>query len=214
MEFANQSQSANAHLQLEALIVTLQLAPGAMLTEAQLIDRLGMGRTPIREALQRLSWQGLVEIRPRSGITVTEMNLSDFTRILAMRILLEPMLVATSVQRATAEQCTSLISIRDSFQKSLQSGDVLAYLHADRALDTYLLRTAADPFLENALATLQVHMRRFWYHFVTDHALDGGVDQHISIIDACLAGDEVQAVAAMRDQMSYAQREYEMMRRP
>ena len=62
--------TARAYRTLERMIVTLELAPGSVATEATLIERVGLGRTPVREALQRLAWEGLVEVRPRAGVAV------------------------------------------------------------------------------------------------------------------------------------------------
>src|SRR5689334_4351846 len=64
-----------AYAQIEELIVTLQLPPGTVLSELVLADRLGIGRTPIREALQRLSRDGLVNILPRRGVLVSDIDL-------------------------------------------------------------------------------------------------------------------------------------------
>ena len=86
---ADFSRSTQAYRLLEEEIVTLKLKPGATVTEAALTQRLGFGRTPIREAIQRLSWEGLLNIRPRLGIVVAEMNPSDFLKVLEARHALE-----------------------------------------------------------------------------------------------------------------------------
>ena len=69
-----QTLTDKAYIQLEEMIVTLQLAPGQVLSESELGEQLEIGRTPIREALQRLAREGLVTILPRKGILVTEIN--------------------------------------------------------------------------------------------------------------------------------------------
>ena len=71
---ARQSLTGQAYRKLEEMIATLELPPGAVLSEAQLIEALDIGRTPIREALQRLAVEGLVEILPRKGILVSYTN--------------------------------------------------------------------------------------------------------------------------------------------
>ena len=70
-----------AYRQLEEMIVTLKLEPGSIVNERALTDITGMGRTPVREAVQKLAWEGLMEIRPRSGIAIAPLNLQDFGKI-------------------------------------------------------------------------------------------------------------------------------------
>jgi DNA-binding GntR family transcriptional regulator len=74
MSEPSESQSRLAYLALERLIVTLRLAPGSLVTEKQLIALAGFGRTPVREAIQKLEWQGLMEVRPRAGLQITALN--------------------------------------------------------------------------------------------------------------------------------------------
>ena len=80
-----QSLTDRAYAEIEELIVTLRLAPGAPLSEAELSARLGIGRTPIREALQRLARERLVAIYPRRGVIVTEINVASQLRLLETR---------------------------------------------------------------------------------------------------------------------------------
>ena len=83
------SLSDRAYRRLEEMIVTLQLAPGAVVSESALSKRLGIGRTPIREALQRLARERLVVVLPRRGIMVSEINVSTQLRLLEARRELE-----------------------------------------------------------------------------------------------------------------------------
>ena len=76
------SQSHLAYLALEHRIVTLALKPGALVTEKQLIELAGHGRTPVREAIQKLAWQGLIHVRPRVGLQVTEIDAKDHHHVM------------------------------------------------------------------------------------------------------------------------------------
>src|SRR6476469_1755423 len=84
--------AAKAYRMLEHMIVTLELAPASFVTEGALIERLGLGRTPVREAIQRLAWEGLLDVRPRAGIAVAPLNPSDWMRVLDVRLGVEPVL--------------------------------------------------------------------------------------------------------------------------
>ncbi|MEE3092729.1 MAG: GntR family transcriptional regulator, partial [Pseudomonadota bacterium] len=88
----NRSLSDQAYEGLEEMIVTLHLEPGAVLSEAELSEQLGIGRTPIREALQRLAREGLVLILPRKGILVSEINPGKQLLLLEVRRELERLL--------------------------------------------------------------------------------------------------------------------------
>src|SRR6187551_3418822 len=95
--------TARAYRTLERMIVTLELAPGSVATEATLIERVGLGRTPVREALQRLAWEGLVEVRPRAGVAVAPLHAADWLRVLDVRSDVESILARSAAQLVTGE---------------------------------------------------------------------------------------------------------------
>ena len=101
---AEASLTDRAYSDLEALIVTLKLAPGSAVSESALSERLGIGRTPIREALQRLARERLVTILPRRGIIVSEINIKSQLRLLEVRREVERLVARSAARRATAEE--------------------------------------------------------------------------------------------------------------
>ena len=96
-----QSLTDRAYADLEEMIVTLQLAPGSAVSELELASYLGIGRTPIREALQRLARERLVTIVPRRGIFVSEINVTSQLRLLEVRRELERLIARSAARRAT-----------------------------------------------------------------------------------------------------------------
>lgn len=192
------SLASAAYLKLEALIVGQQLPPGALVTEGQLIERLAMGRTPVREAMQRLAWEGLLEVRPRAGVKVADLRPDDFGTVLEMRMALEPMLVRAAVRNASHKARGALAPMRHAMVRSELDGDVSAFMRVDREFDNYLNAEAANDYLTLALAPLQTHSRRFWYRFVARGGLGETVRLHLPVLDACLAGNEAAAVSAMQ----------------
>ena len=84
-----QSQAHLAYLALERLIVTLKLEPGALVTEKRLIELAGLGRTPVCEAIQKLAWQGLMDVRPRVGLQITTIRPDDQVHVMQARQKLE-----------------------------------------------------------------------------------------------------------------------------
>src|SRR5690606_10140162 len=90
-----------AYRLLEGQIVRLELTPGVALTEATLIERCGLGRTPVREAIQRLSWEGLVEVRPRVGILIAPLHPGDWMRVMDARACIEIVLARAAARHRT-----------------------------------------------------------------------------------------------------------------
>ncbi|HYS12739.1 MAG TPA: GntR family transcriptional regulator, partial [Burkholderiaceae bacterium] len=93
-----------AYAEIEEMIVTLRLAPGRPISEGELGALLGIGRTPIREALQRLARERLVTILPRRGIIVSEINVASQLRLLEVRRVLERLIASSAARRATDEE--------------------------------------------------------------------------------------------------------------
>ena len=83
--------------------MTLELAPGSVATEGALIERLGLGRTPVREAIQRLAWEGLLEVRPRAGVAIAPLHAGDWLRVLDARRGVEIILARSAARFVTRE---------------------------------------------------------------------------------------------------------------
>src|SRR4051812_44405337 len=110
------SLADQAYQQLEELITTLKLPPGTVLGEQGLVQRLQIGRTPIREALQRLARDGLVVVLPRRGILVSEINVRTQLRLLETRRVLEHLIVRLAAERATAEERKAIAELAVSMR--------------------------------------------------------------------------------------------------
>ena len=95
------SLADKAYHEIRGLIVSLELAPGAVIDERELIERLEIGRTPVREALRRLAHERLVEVYPRRGMFVTGVDVRELARLSEVRELLEPEAARLAAERAT-----------------------------------------------------------------------------------------------------------------
>jgi DNA-binding GntR family transcriptional regulator len=194
---AAESQSHLAYLRIERLVVTLELAAGSMVTEKQLIAIAGYGRTPVREAIQKLAWQGLIAIRPRAGLQITALDPAHPAMIYETRRRLEPLaarLMAGNIDPGNRE---ALITCAKAMTECSVTGDKVGFLDADKLFDEVLERTCPNPFVVQALAALQTHARRYWYHGANDRALDTSVNLHVKVIRTLLQGDGDAAEAAM-----------------
>ncbi|WP_246666153.1 GntR family transcriptional regulator [Aquamicrobium sp. LC103] len=185
--------AARAYRILEHLIVTLQLHPGSITTEGILIERLGLGRTPVREAIQRLAWEGLVEVRPRAGLAIAPLHPGDWLRVVDARRGVELVLARACARYITAESAQSFHLAAIAMQQAVVGSNVLAFLEADKMLDEAMAVTAENSFAARVAAPLQTHSRRFWFRYQSDAGLAHSAEHHVSMISAILKGDEERA---------------------
>ena len=195
-QMPQESLATQAYLLLEREIVTLRLAPGQMLTEATLIERLGVGRTPVREAIQRLAWEGLVDIRPRSGIRVSDLDPAEFSKVLEARRGVEVVLAKSAARYASSADDEAFRFVGEQMRQAADNGDVDLFLDADKAFDTILASAAANPYAARLAAPLQTHSRRFWFRLQRPDSLSKAAERHVALIEAIIARDEELAVEA------------------
>lgn len=191
------SLTARAYTLLEELIVTLQLPPGAAVSEAALSARLGIGRTPIREALQRLALERLVTILPRRGVIVSDIDVMRQLRLLELRREVERLLARSAARRATAEERTRFADLASQFERSARRNDDIGFMRIDRTFNELCLMAARNEFTTSAMASMQSLSRRFWYHHYKEAAdLPETAKLHADIARAIAGGDEKAAAAA------------------
>lgn len=192
------TQAALAYLCLENLIVTLELAPDTIIPERELIALTGFGRTPIREAMQRLAWEGLIEVRPRSGIKIIEIRMDDFTRVLELRLLLEPRLVSAAAHFASDMHRSQINQCRLTMENSAEENNIKIFLAADKTFDTVMSNVVDNRFLTNILGPLQTHSRRFWYRFLAERGLSWSAKGHMQVMQGIIDNNPDAAEEAMK----------------
>jgi DNA-binding GntR family transcriptional regulator len=197
------SQSHLAYRALELLIVTLKLAPGQMVTEKQLIDLAGHGRTPVREAIQKLEWQGLIVVRPRVGLQISDIHPEHHSQIIAVRKQLEPLAAGMVATHANTEQRQALVNCAKAMTGAAADGNLEGFLAADKLFDDMLEAACPNPFLTASLQPLQTHSRRTWFSTATLEKMDRSVSLHVGVIRAIKDGNEEAAKAAMATLLGY-----------
>ncbi|RUM96096.1 GntR family transcriptional regulator [Pseudaminobacter arsenicus] len=185
--------AARAYRALERMIVTLELAPGSLTTEGALIERLSLGRTPVREAIQRLAWEGLINVRPRAGLEIAPLHAADWLRVLDARRGVEIVLARSAARFLTAEAAAPFQVTAVAMHNAVLENDVLGFLEADKSLDEALARAADNDFAVRVAAPLQTHSRRFWYRFQSGTGLAESAGNHVTLIRAILSRDEEAA---------------------
>ncbi len=179
------------------MIVTLKILPGAAVSEAALSQALGIGRTPIREALQRLARESLVSIFPRRGIIVAEINLKKQLRLLEVRREIERLIARSAARRATDEERAQLKTVAERFEASAKVNDDVAFLRTDREFNTLCSTASHNEFAALAMGLMHSLSRRFWYiHYKQAADMPLTAKLHANIARAIAAGDEDRAAKA------------------
>jgi DNA-binding GntR family transcriptional regulator len=197
-----EAAATRAYRALEHLIVTLQLAPDSTATEGALIERVGLGRTPVREAIQRLAWEGLLDVRPRSGIVIAPLRPDDWLRVIDARRGVEVVLARSAARFVTPESADLFDTAAAAMQKAVVAGNVLAFLKADRSMDEALAQAADNRFAARLAAPLQTHSRRFWYRYKAETGLSESAEHHVALVRAILDRDEDAAAKAAKRLMA------------
>jgi DNA-binding GntR family transcriptional regulator len=186
-----------AYAQIEEQIVTLQLPPGTVLSELVLADRLGIGRTPIREALHRLSRDGLVNILPRRGVLVSEIDLRSQLRLLEVRRELERLMARGAAERATEEERAQFAEIARGMQRASDKQDDISFMRLDQQMNNLISLSARNEFASRSMGLMHGLSRRFWYqHYKEAADLPLCARLHAAVAGAIAARDPDRAAAA------------------
>ena len=179
------------------MIVTLRIAPGAAVSEQELAGNLGIGRTPIREALQRLAREGLVAILPRRGILVSGIDVKRQLRLLEVRRVLESLIARSAARRATDEERARFKGIARAFEESARVNDDVAFMRTDREFNELCSAAAHNEFAAGAMSLMHSLSRRFWYiHYKQAADMPLTAKLHANIARAIARGDEEAAATA------------------
>ena len=186
-----------AYRRLEELIVTLQLAPGSVVSEASLSKLIGIGTTPIREALQRLSREHLVQILPRRGVVVTQIDLRQQLQVLETRRELDRLIARLAARRATPAERQRMATIARQMARAVTAGAVRDFLQCDAELNTVAAHAARNEIAAQTVAALHAASRRFWFfHQAVWPGTERTMQLHVSLAEALASGVEAASVSA------------------
>src|ERR1700744_5282664 len=192
--FQVETLTEKAYRAMEEEIVTLRTPPGTVVSEAILSRRLGVGRTPIREALQRLAREWLAVIMPRRGMVVSGIGPIRQLRLLEARREIERFLARSAASRATPLQRLQFTAIADGMDEAARNADDIAFMRLDREFNLLVLGAAGNEFAAAAMSLMNGLSRRFWYmHYKHAADLPLAARLHASIARAIGGGDQVMA---------------------
>lgn len=202
------NQAELAYELIEDMIVLMELEPGARVTEAMLATRLGIGRTPIREALLRLASDGLLIWLPRRGMVVRDINFSAQMKVFEVRRALQTVLVTTAARRRTRAEADQMLEMVKRFRKLLEGATQVDIMRLDRQFIRLLLELSRNPFLGQIIPLYSLSSR-FWHAYqelYTNRYRYGTLTNfHIAIAEAVAAGDEAAARAHVEAFMDYVE---------
>src|ERR1700733_10396494 len=190
-----------AYRELEEMIVTLQLSPGTVLSEQALAVRLKIGRTPIREALQRLARDGLVVIMPRRGIMVSEINLKLQLRLLEVRRELERLMASLAAERASPDERREFAEVAEAMLVAAARADDIAFMGLDQGFNILIAIAARNECARRSMGLMNGLSRRFWYqHYQEVADLPLAAKLHAAVAEA-VSQKKVKAAATASDRL-------------
>ena len=170
------------------MIVRLDLAPGAVVREDELQVILGMGRTPIREALQRLVRDQFVTVIPRRGVFVSSIDVDELATLYETRAIIEPYATRLACARGTAAHWDAMGAALDRADRP--GTPAIELLDIDRECHELVWAAADNRFLTDTLDMLYAQSDRLWHMYLADvDDMADAVAEHREILDALRDGD-------------------------
>ena len=186
-----------AYVELRDLIVSLELEPGSLVTEPELVARLQIGRTPVREALRRLAQERLIEVYPRRGMLVTNVDVRELARLCEVRAALEPEAARLAAERATQADLDEISRLIDELGRGRRRDD-RTLIDLDRAIHEAVYRASHNRFLAETLDWYYTHALRIWMLGLDRTRLGDAVEEHVPLLDAIRRGNGARAAELMR----------------
>lgn len=188
---------------LREAILKGDLKPGERLMELQLAEKLGVSRTPIREAIRMLEQEGLAVTMPRKGAEVAKMTLKDMEDVLEIREALDELAVKVACTRITEEQLQKLRNSAARFEESTKTGNLKSIAEEDVSFHDIIYEATGNPKLVNLLNNLREQIYRYRVEYLKDSSnYPILVREHQAIIDALKEKDEQRVVTAMHEHVS------------
>jgi DNA-binding GntR family transcriptional regulator len=198
----------HAYEELRDRIVTLALPPGTVLREDQLMGELGIGRTPLREAVKRLALEKLVEVQPRRGTFVSAVEAADIQNITEVRAELEGYAAELAALRLDPDTLATAESLRRDVEELESPADQHRLMQFDERIHRFTWEAAHNPFLSQTLERYFTHSLRIWY-VVLDRVptLGHSVHDQTQLLDAIIDRNGPHARTIMREHVLAFQRE-------
>ncbi len=196
------SQGERAYLLIRDQIVTLKLAPGAVIEEARLRQELGLGRTPIREALQRLAHENLVTFVPHRGTFVCDINLTDLHRLTEVRVEMEGYAARLAAERGGDADRAAMEALIQELE-TIDEDDVHPLIRLDQRIHRQVYRATRNAFLQTMLEeSFNLSLRIWFLGLDRGVRLKAAVEEHRRLLDAIVSRNAEKAESVMRQHIT------------
>jgi DNA-binding GntR family transcriptional regulator len=201
--------------QIQRWLIDGTLQPDEKLIDAELAEALGVSRTPIREALQLLEVQGLVEMHPGKDTRVKSIKKDDILKMYSTLAALHALAAESASKLILPEHIEQLKGFNAQFSEAIGNGQAYQAMEWDEQFHNVIVDAADNPYISSFSASLQIHVRRFKYVFLKQPiaATHASVQEHAAIIEALEKRDEQAASELMKQNLLRPMRElYEMIK--
>ncbi len=179
---------------LRQAILTGELAPGERLMEIHLAEKLGVSRTPIREAIRKLELEGLVTMVPRRGAQVSKISKKSMSDVLEVRLALDDLAAELACERITEDEIARLLEACNAFECAVATKDIRKIATADVAFHDIIFESTRNPRLSQLVNNLAEQMYRYRFEYIKDTQIhDNLVKEHREIYEAIKAKDKARA---------------------
>jgi DNA-binding GntR family transcriptional regulator len=207
LELSPARESDRVEQELRQLILTLQIEPGLAISEASLIKRYGWGRTPLREAFQRLAEQSLLQVIPHHGVVITPLSVFEFVEVMdAMAMVIGPA-ASLACQHLTEDELAQLEQTIGQSQQAAAQGDYITIAVQDYEFHRLLAIATRNRYLSRHLLHLhQVATRFNLASWQRDSTAEFSMNEHGRIFEALRQHDEAGSRAVMLEHIENARR--------
>jgi len=196
---AKLSLTERAYAEIRRRVITLAFRPGEFLNESMICASLGIGRTPVHEALHRLQLEGLVQIVPRKGVMIRNDSLNDVVALIETRMVVEPAGMALAAERAQLSHLRSLEALLRLARQAIKQGNRAAYMVLDAEFHNEIVRATGNSVLADVIRMLHQRASRIWHLQVWNEAdLRQTQVEHEAIFEALKSGNGDSTAAAAR----------------
>ncbi len=179
---------------LRQAILTGDLKPGERLMEIHLANRLGVSRTPIREAIRKLELEGLVIMIPRRGAEVAQITEKSMNDVLEVRRSMDALCIELACERISDEEVVALKKACEDFEQAVETGDIKVIAQADVALHDIIVRATRNMRLVQLINNLSEQMYRYRFEYIKDSSQHARlIEEHRMIYDSIVRKDKETA---------------------
>jgi DNA-binding GntR family transcriptional regulator len=182
------------------MIISCELSPGSVISESDLMDRLAMGRTPIREALRNLANEKLIEVYPRRGMFVAGVDVKDLAAISEVRGNLEILAAGYAAERATSADKDAITQLIKEIDAIKDEPKMMKLINLDQRIHHQIYAATHNEYLVSTLDQYYAHALRIWFMALDRVSeLEDAIIEHRAMLQAILDGDRKAAEKTMRE---------------